>query len=163
MKTGPTINRKGSKQNYSTPRNFLDAVERRFGKIVFDLAADMTNRKAHSFYSINDNSLVQPWHKLGGLLWLNPPFTNIGLWAEKCAFEAKLGAKIAFLTPASVGSNWFRDHVHNKAYVLALNGRLMFDGATDPYPKDCMLSVYGFVAPGFTLEPVKGFDVWTWN
>jgi hypothetical protein len=38
--------------------------------------------------------------------------------------------------------------------VLGLNGRLTFKGTTAPYPKDCMLSVFG-------VEP--GFDVWSWR
>ena len=60
---------------------------------------------------------------------------------------------MAFLVPAAVGSNWFRDYVDGKALVLLLNGRLSFDGA-GPYPKDCILCLYG-------IEP--GYEVWSWR
>ncbi len=42
-KTGPSMNRGTSKQNYKTPDDFMDAVKKRFGKIIFDLAANGDN------------------------------------------------------------------------------------------------------------------------
>lgn len=157
-----------SKQDYGTPREFLRAVEDMLGEpIIFDLAASDHNRKAPSWYTQKDDALSQPWHKIhkdfgkacaglpaaSGWLWLNPPFGNIGKWASKCREEKDLGAKILFLVPASVGSNWFRDHVHGHATVLALNPRLIFEGETNGFPKDLMLCLYG-------LPPV--FEVWPW-
>ncbi len=72
--------------------------------------------------------------------------------------SAQDGARIAFLVPAGVGSNWYRDFVHNKARVLALNGRLAFIEGKPKllYPKDCILCLYG---PDFA----PGFDVWSWK
>lgn len=151
---GPTIKRGKSRTDYPTPWEFVRAVEKRFGPLTLDLAASETNTKADSYFDVTQNSLVQPWHRYSGNLWLNPPFDNITPWAEKCASESFLGATIFFLTPASVGANWFRDFVHGKALVLGLNGRITFEGATDPYPKDCILSCYGLSA---------GFDVWAWQ
>lgn len=154
MSTGPTINRHKSKQDWATPTAFIEAVEKRFGKIAVDLAASAENAKNFRYFDEDTNSLVQSWHQLEGNLWLNPPFSNIAPWAKKCAEEASLGATILFLTPASIGSNWFRDFVHRKALVLALNGRLTFIGATAPYPKDCVLAAYGYS---------PGFEVWNWH
>lgn len=153
MSTGPTINRYKSRQDWATPTDFITAVEKRFGKIDFDLAASAENTKHEHYFDESDDALDQCWH-LGGNLWLNPPFGKIAPWAKKCAEEAALGAKILFLTPASIGSNWFRDYVFGKAQVLALNGRLTFIGATTPFPKDCILSAYGYP---------PGFEVWNWR
>jgi hypothetical protein len=58
----------------------------------------------------------------------------------------------AWVSPA-VGSNWWRDHVHEKTQVFFLNGRLCFDGVA-PYPKDCALCAYG-------MEP--GYECWNWR
>ena len=96
---------------------------------------------------------MQPWHAIGGLLWLNPPFGKITPWAAKCHAEAAKGARIALLVPASIGSNWYRDNIHDRHRVLFLNGRIVFDGKNG-FPKDCMLVIFGD-------EP--GFDVWTWK
>lgn len=146
-----------SKQDYATPRDFLSAVENRFGFIHFDLAASKKNARVGRFYSKKDDSLVQDWARTDGRHhFLNPEFANIDPWAAKCAETNYEGTDkiLSFLTPASVGADWFRDYVHGKALVLALNGRLCFDGI-DLYPKDCMLSVFGL--------GVTGFEVWDWR
>jgi phage N-6-adenine-methyltransferase len=139
--TGASMRRHASVQTYATPPDFMAAVAPRFGKPAFDLAASTDNTKAARFYSEADDSLKQSWHKLGGWLWLNPPFSDIAPWAEKCAAEMRLGARILFLTPASVGANWFQRHVVPNAHVLELSPRLSFDGH-QPYPKDLVLSVF---------------------
>lgn len=148
-----------SKQNYATPPEFINAVKRRLGVRNFgwDFAADDTNTKAASFWSLSDNALRQDWtsclldHEWG---WLNPPFANIGPWVVKCLTA---GRQIAFLVPASVGSNWFRDFIHQQygVEVLFLNGRICFNGVAG-YPKDCMLVLFG------TNKSYRS-DVWTWE
>lgn len=154
-----------SKQNYQTPPDFMDAVKQRFGPIAFDLAADETNKQAERFYSIDDDSLSQDWVSLSwelpqySVIWLNPPFKNIPLWAKKCA---ESGPRLApdrvllLLTPASVGSNWFRDHVVSVGHSLLLNGRITFVGETHPFPKDCQLAVY-------SRECNTGISIWKWR
>ncbi len=144
-----------SKQDYSTPDEFIAAVKDRLGisEFAYDLAADVGggNSKAPDWYDVGWNSLTNPWPELTQRwCWLNPPFANIAPWAKKCS---ESGMKIAFLVPAAVGSNWFRDYVDGKALVLLLNGRLSFDGIA-PYPKDTILCLYG-VTPGY--------EVWNWR
>jgi phage N-6-adenine-methyltransferase len=154
-----------SKQDYATPQNFLDAAKRRLGirDFAIDLAADATNAVATRFVDEATDSLSLQWAGLwDGWAWLNPPFTAIGPWAQKCADYASEDwapdqkQKIALLVPAGVGANWFRDYVDGKALVLLLNGRLAFmpDKPTWLYPKDCILALYG-VPPGY--------EVWTWR
>lgn len=153
--TGAAFHRGSSVQTYSTPPEFLAAVEREHGEISFDLAASPENSVAAKWFSETDNSLVQDWTKLHGLLWLNPPFSNIRPWAKKCleSRESNPSTKIAFLVPASVGSGWYRDYVHARSFIRFLNGRLKFDGC-NPYPKDCMLCLFGYP---------PGFGVWKWK
>lgn len=159
MRTGPSINKGKSKQDYGTPISFICAVEDRFGPLVHDLACTNANAKAPSGYYLDGgwDALKEPWafqHPRGNL-WLNPPFADIAPWAEKCAAESNRHGLIFLLTPASIGSNWFANHVNGKAMVLGLAPRLTFEGTNDPYPKDLMLSVFGM--------GLKGFDVWRWD
>lgn len=147
-----------SKQNYGTPWEFIRAAEARFGKLVCDLAADENNRKCEEFFDEEDNSLEQNWAEQypDGNLWLNPPFGGIGKWAEKCYQESlKRQGMIFFLVPASISTNWFAEHVHNKSMVLALSPRLTFEGEKSSFPKDLMLCCYGY--------GMKGFDCWRWK
>lgn len=155
----------------------------RIAEFTHDFAADAANRKAETWWDERINSLSRAsgaWADAcrGGWGWLNPPFKDISPWAEKCKLTRAAGGQVAFLVPAGVGANWFRDHVDGHALVLFLNGRLCFiknwqttiDPATlregngpprfyasEPlYPKDCILCLYSqLVTPGY--------EVWTWR
>lgn len=158
-----------SKQNYQTPKNLFTAILKHLGISEFkhDFAADRFNTKAKTFWTKKDDSLAQKasvWVLLtrGGWGWLNPPFAKIGKWAKKCLAVHKRGGKVALLVPASVGSNWYRDYIHQQpgVTVLFLNGRPSFDGIAG-YPKDCMLVLFD----GDSRHDHRTFtiDVWTWK
>lgn len=160
--TMPRQDRNTSKQDYSTPPAFIAATLARLRntRFMFDFAADASNHKAAKYWSEDDDALGQSpveWASRvrGGWGWLNSPFDKIAPWAARCADAEDAGAHIAFLVPASIGANWFADHIHQRALVLALNGRLDFIPGK-LYPKDCMLCLFG---P--TVSP--GFDVWCWK
>jgi DNA N-6-adenine-methyltransferase (Dam) len=162
-----------SKQDYSTPVEFLNAVKKRFGfkQFDWDLAATKENGvdlyivggkhlsyfgPDHSFEEYRD-AFANPWQGRRGNLWLNPPYGHIEPWAKKCAESAPISfpqkRRIFFLVPASVGANWFAQYVDGKALVLFTSPRLSFDGK-NPYPKDVLLACYG-------LKP--GYECWRWK
>jgi phage N-6-adenine-methyltransferase len=147
-----------SKQDYCTPPELLRALEKRLNIDFFacDLAASNENHIAEQWYSEEENSLVQSWSDWYGWCFCNPPYADIEPWVRKAYWESKLGAQVAMLLPASVGSNWYRDWVHNKCHVLFMNGRVQFVGAKDLYPKDTMILLY-------TPYITSGTDVWSWN
>jgi phage N-6-adenine-methyltransferase len=148
-----------SKQTYGTPPDLIDAVERRFGRIAWDLAAaDGDLAKALDFFTPEQDALRQDWTLLKGVLWLNPPFSTLAPWAAKCKVSASpdCDRTIIMLSPASVGADWYAEHVHGNAYVLPLSPRVIFLGQERPvdlepdadwrpqgYPKDLMLTVWG--------------------
>lgn len=158
-KTGASLNRGRSKQDYGTPWAFVRAVEAKWGPMVHDLACTRENAKAPSgYYYPEDDALDRSWSAdfPTGNLWLNPPFYNIGVWAEKCAYSAtKRDGLIFLLTPASIGTDWFAARVWPSARVLGISPRITFEGTEDPYPKDLMLSIFG--------KATSGFDVWRWR
>lgn len=143
-----------SKQDYQTPRAFIRAVESRFGELGWDLACTEENRCAE--FRLSGDALQEDWNSLPGNLWCNPPFGDIAKWASKMADECRARPFFAFLlVPASIGANWFSEHVRDRAVVLGLSPRLTFVGCSDPYPKDLALCVYGF--------GLRGFDTWRWT
>jgi phage N-6-adenine-methyltransferase len=119
---------------YRTDPMFMGVLKKDY-PISFDLAASADNAQHRRFFTEADDALSMYWHEIGGWLWLNPPYDNIGQWAEKCAVEASMGAKILFLVPASVGSNWYRNYVEDFAKPIFLTGRLVFEFR---YPIDYM-------------------------
>jgi phage N-6-adenine-methyltransferase len=153
-RTGAGMKRGQSKQDNETPDDFMAAVVKRFGPPFCDLAATLQNAKCENFLSPERDSLKFDWTVFSGVLWLNPPFADIAPWARKCLESVAANRTILLLTPASVGANWYRDFVHDRALCLFLNGRLKFKGEKDWYPKDCMLSVFGIGS---------GHKVWSWR
>lgn len=151
---GPGVRRHRSKQDYETPREFIAAIERRFGPLAWDLAASAENAKAPRFFAKEDDALRKAWGALEGNLWLNPEFDDIAPWADLCAGVRSRPAWTLLLTPASPGSNWFQRIVAPHAHVLELAPRLSFDGK-NPYPKDCVLSAFGF--------GITGRSFWRWD
>lgn len=154
-----------SRQDYVTPDAFIVAVKRRLQieRFQHDFAADRSNAKAMTFFDATTDALsVSHWevslYDKHGWGWLNPPFSNISPWARRCLETSQRGGHIALLVPAAVGANWYRDFIHRRALVLALNGRLAFmpDRPTWLYPKDCMLCLFG---PSVRPD----FDVWRWR
>lgn len=142
-----------SEQVVGTPEEFIMAVEERFGHLSVDLAATAENAKAPFHIGPESDSLKQKWNLYDGNLWLNPPFGHIKPWVKKASKTIPSG-RILVLVPASVGSNWFADHVWGRARVYFLRPRMMFVGHTAGYPKDLMLLVYG-------EEP--GVELWRWK
>lgn len=143
-KTGASFHRGSSKQDYATPSDFRTAVVKKFGFPAWDLAAAEWNHfgPVGNFFDAQNSAFLHDWHKMTGLLWLNPPFCDIEPWAKKCHEEYQKGAWILLLVPASVGSVWFQTHVHAVAHTVHfLSPRLCFDGKA-PFPKDCILADY---------------------
>jgi phage N-6-adenine-methyltransferase len=148
-----------SRQDFATPDDFIAAVKHRLGitEFVVDLAAGVGNAKAIRFLDKQHDSLAYDWTRYrdrswkSRWCWLNPPFEDIAPWARKCLDSQWL--QIALLVPASVGSNWWAEHVDGRAYVLFPRPRLSFDGVA-PYPKDVALALYG-------MNP--GYECWDWK
>lgn len=144
-----------SRQDYSTPPEFLEALREHLGIRDFNLdaAASRENAITTPFYdgSPGLDGLVEPWDSW---TFCNPPFGNIRPWVAKAWEEGEENCS-AVLVPAAVGSNWWKDWVHNSAHVLFLNGRLSFDGKA-PYPKDCAILLYTPYCRG-------GYEVWSWR
>ena len=149
-----------SRQDYGTPPEFLAAVYRLLGITGFalDVAASAENAVCPSFLDEARNGLAWQWATAlkSDWVWCNPPYSDIASWVAKAYREKCRGVQATVLIPASVGANWWRDHVHHKAHVLFLNGRMTFVGCSDPYPKDCALLLYSYA---WQLD----YDVWTWK
>lgn len=148
-----------SRQDYGTPPELLEAVKAELGikDFTMDLAASAKNRVTDRFYACDafGDSLSSPWPE-EGWNWLNPPYARITPWVRKAFLTSRYGnARTAVLVPAAVGSNWWRDFVHEKCHTLFLNPRITFVGCSAPYPKDCVVLLYSL---GY-----QGYRPWTWK
>jgi len=152
-----------SKQDYQTPKEFLRAIERRFGRITIDLAASEKNAVCKKYIDKKKDSLKRPW-PTKGVLFLNPPYRWLRPWFAKCAEHRrgmKKGSVLLVLVPASIGSIWFERYVLDKADIEGLRPRLTFVGEASTYPKDLMLVIY---KPLPMIEPaITIISTWAWQ
>jgi hypothetical protein len=166
-----TVNRPNAPQVYRTPPELLEAVQRRFGAITFDAACMSTDKVAPYGYAIDLglDALAFDWreHLRGEITWCNPMWRDAGEYAAKCAQLAEAGGRVLLNVQLAPDSNWYAEHVHGRALVLALNPRVPYlnpDGSpafTDRNGKalginrPVMVAAYGF---GQT-----GFEPWKWK
>lgn len=159
-----------SKQDYSTPPEFLEAVQRRFGAIDLDLACRADNMVAPFGLTEDVDALSKDWTDLHpswvtargdvdarnklDVAFCNPPFAQLAPWAAKCESVALLPRRTLLLVPASMGSKWWARHVLGKGMVFGIP-RLQFVGTDSLYPKDLALILY--------TSGVHGFGYWDWR
>lgn len=151
-----------SEQTVGTPREFLDAAERWFGKMEFDLAATRENCVVSTSgwdhfgpgSCLTSDSLSANWARLAGNLWLNPPYAKIGPWAKKCAETTLAGERKIFMLIPLTTANYALEWIYPHALVIGLNPRIQFVGHDIGFPKDLMLCCYGYG---------PGFETWRWK
>jgi phage N-6-adenine-methyltransferase len=146
-----------SEQSVETPPELIAAVEHRYGKIDFDLAASKENAKAPRYFTKADDSLSQSW-QLGSsvkVAWLNCEFGDARRYAQKCRDEARELRRWTLLLVPMGTQDWACEYVWGQAYVLKLKGRVTFVNHAQGFPKDLVLAAYGF--------GVSGEEVWDWR
>lgn len=119
---------KESDERY-TPEDVLDVV-RAVGPIVLDPCSTPDNRtKATYFYTFEDDGLSKDWWELtrGGLIFVNPPFSNLKGWVNKFAEESAKGCNIVVLTPGDTSTLWFQEVAWLKSSAICFwKGRIEF-------------------------------------
>lgn len=104
-KPAPTTHKqKDSPQAVGTPELIVRPVFD-FWHPGIDLAASEDNALCTNFITEEQNSLVQPWHKLTGVEspgWCNHPYNCCKDWVEKSYEEAHLGATVITLQPCAL-------------------------------------------------------------
>lgn len=145
---------------WSTPQVLMDAIPNP-KPFDIDVCANPANAKANTFFTAEDDGLIQEWR---GLCWMNPPqgrSVSLQKWVEKAYIESRKAYNdgVWCLLPASTSTKWF----HKFAvfgYVLFLKGRVKFvslDGVTKGSPAfDSMLII-------FDKSITPSMDVWDWK
>jgi phage N-6-adenine-methyltransferase len=136
---------------WATPQATFDALDKEFG-FVLDAAALSSSAKCRAWYGPDQrvkrrrNAFDHDWaleaKRLGGAVWLNPPYgKDIGDWMERAAHTG-LSVVTVCLVPARTDTKWFHQHVYNKAEVRFVKGRLRFGDAPHPAPFPSLVCVY---------------------
>src|SRR5580692_2446061 len=134
-----------SVQNVRTPKWLLGSVALTWGPIELDVAATKKNAVATRFYTRRDNGVAQHWIvPPGSVAWANPPYERLSPWVERALFCSRhLGTDVVMLVLASVGANWWREHVDGNAEVVFISPRVKFIGHATSFPRDLAVLRFG--------------------
>ena len=115
-----------------TPRELVKGLADHYagGQFTLDAAATAVSAKAPQYYDEQTDALRQDWHADagGGVVWLNPPFSNIKPFLAKAVEAARQATTVVCVLPARIDTGWWHDHVMDHASeVLAIRGRVKFE------------------------------------
>lgn len=149
-------------QDYITPPELVQFLERRFGvDLMLDLAASAENTRCKDFitqaedesfpiggidWGLRIQQVELDFHVPKGCMasWLNPPFKKAAPFMARAAQEGRAGNRIIALTLTSLATDWYQDWVEPNALILILKERVTFVGQPTAYPKELMVSLFGF-------------------
>lgn len=123
--SGIHVEKNMEKCEYRTPLELYKDLDDEF-HFTLDVAATKENAKCKTFFTKNENGLLQPWK---GCVWMNPPYgREVKHWVAKAFRSRNVCDVIVGLLPASTGTQWFHSYIYRKAAVRFLKGRLSFKG-----------------------------------
>lgn len=125
---------------WETPQDLFDKLNEEF-HFDLDVCAIASNAKCSSFYSPEQNGLIQPWY---GRCWCNPPYgRQVNKWVKKAYDTAYVdGNLVVMLLPARTDTKWFHEYIYGKAEIRFLKGRLKFGGSKNSAPFPSMIVIF---------------------
>jgi phage N-6-adenine-methyltransferase len=127
---------------WPTPQWLVDQCAAEFGPFDTDPAATVASAQAPVFFTLEDDGLGQPWK---GRVWMNPPYSQVGLWMAKASTEVDTGNAelVVCLVPARVDARWYRAAADVASVVRVLPQRVKFGGCADSAPFPSAVIVFG--------------------
>lgn len=114
----------GNGRDWATPPEVFDQLHAEFN-FTLDPCATPATAKCAKFYTEADDGLSKSW--AGERVFMNPPYgREVYAWTRKAHLEAKAGALVVGLLPASCDLQWWHDDVAGKADVRYIRGRVRF-------------------------------------
>lgn len=114
----------GNGREWATPPEVFEPLHREFD-FTLDACATPANAKCPRFYTEADDGLSKSW--AGERVFMNPPYgREIYPWTRKARLEARDGALVVGLLPASTDLQWWHDDVAGIAEVRYIRGRVRF-------------------------------------
>jgi phage N-6-adenine-methyltransferase len=137
------------------------------GRFLWDLAADCDNNVCDDYFTIEDDSLAQPWDFVipaGESHFCNPPYSKPLPWVQKAA-ECRL-VNLAFILNLDCSTEWYKTaHDAGATFMPIVGKRVHFLGA-DGLPmrqtKKCQVMIFFYTdrIPGRPVyKPVLWSDI----
>jgi phage N-6-adenine-methyltransferase len=133
---------------WGTPDDLYAALDAEFS-FTLDAAATHDNAKCPTYYTREDDALLQSWVRTPShrptrpAIFLNPPYSQLRLFMAKAREEVSLGCLVVCLVPSRTDTRWWHDavwdvtthHPRPGVEVRFVRGRLKFGGrGSAPFP-----------------------------
>ena len=122
-----------------TPRGIFKQLNSEFGPFDLDPCATPENAKAPKYFTIQDDGLMCEWF---GKVFVNPPYSKVNLWVERCWLWSKEGLLVVALLPSRTDTIWFHQFVYGTAEVRFIKGRLKFGGMKNSAPFPSIVAIW---------------------
>lgn len=118
---------------WETPQDLFDKLNDEF-HFTLDACATTENHKCQRYYTKETNGLSKDWQ--GECVWVNPPYSKISAWTEKCYREgAKDNTIVVMLIPSRTDTKYFHNYIYHRAEIRFIKGRLKFSNkGSAPFP-----------------------------
>lgn len=143
---GPQAGSQSSDEK-ATPPAFLDPLAEAVGGFDVDPASGAEPEPlADTTYTIEEDGLSQDWT---GIVWVNPPFSDMMPWVEKIIDEISSDRveSILLLCKGDSSTNWWQKAAKEATLITAVDHRLQFQGTDYAAPFPVHLMVFGDVSP----------------
>jgi hypothetical protein len=105
----------------------------------------------------NEDGLNFNWRDEAETVFVNPPYSDPGPWAEQCAWMGSVGCDVLLLVNGDWTPQWFREAIRSCTKLCMLNRRVKFlDAGVVPKhsARFCNAVIY------FGREPARFSEVW---
>jgi len=119
---------------WSTPQDFFDKLNWRFGPFDLDPCANAVNTKCTAFFSEDDDGLQKDWG--GCTAFVNPPYgRGIDKWIAKGYKESlKENTKVVMLIPARTDTKYWHKYVMLASELYFVKRWLKFGDSQNSAP-----------------------------
>tara|TARA_R110000824_G_scaffold245455_1_gene434498 strand:+ start:145 stop:633 length:489 start_codon:yes stop_codon:yes gene_type:complete len=134
---------------WSTPNDFFQKLNWRFGPFDLDPCASPHNTKCDNFYTEPENGLSKSWQ--GHTVFVNPPYgRGIEAWIKKAYEESQdSNTKVVMLIPARTDTRYWHDYVMKAELVYFVKGRLKFGDSSNSAPFPSAVVVFNNLPEGW--------------
>jgi site-specific DNA-methyltransferase (adenine-specific) len=143
---------------WETPKYFYELLNEKF-KFTLDPCTDKDNwLGVKKFFTENQDGLKQNWK--GEKVFVNPPFSNINSWVNKCYNEGiKENTIVVMIIPSRTDTRYWHNYVMKANEIWFCKGRVNFllSGMKPMHGSTFPLAVIVFKRFNFGFPTIKSF------
>lgn len=139
---------------WRTPPEVISYIESRFGKIELDLCASEAGKVCDFYLDEEDDFLNDCWLcnsmvDIGGLCWMNPPYSNPLPFVRQAVKWSNAGYAVAGILNNDPSTKWFVELQKNAQVLMPIvGGRIAFlDSSGQPINGNNKPQIMFYLAP----------------